>query len=160
MYKTKTISKQYFQPGGLSEFFSVHMALLVCWCSCCQKDHLIHFQSLYSLPSALSHSPQAFSEPFAFHLECQAQSSFWCAYLVVGSRCPEHFLYLLIRHAAYVLWLHFNQGSHCVPRRLRPILWNLQGFWLEDVKHIFKACMKYAYICWSTSALKETQQSL
>ena len=79
---------------------------------------------------------------------------------VVGSRCPEHFLYLLIRHAAYVLWLHFNQGSHCVPRRLRPILWNLQGFWLEDVKHIFKACKKYADICWSTSALTETQQSL
>lgn len=120
----------------------------------------------YSLPVSvqLTISPlslsSGFFRTFASQLECQVQSSFWCSYHVVSSRCPEHFLYLLTCSAVCVLWLHFYQGNHCVPRRLRPILWNLQGFWLEDIKHIFKACTKYAYICWSSSAPKRDSKEL
>lgn len=45
---------------------------------------------------------------------------------------------------ARVLWLHFPQGSCCIPRKLRSIRWSLQRFSLKDIKHTFRARANYS----------------
>lgn len=119
-------------PSNISKqvaLLNASLCLSDCGSFDAQTVKALSFPVSVRLPSALSHPPRLFqSLQISRFSSLSAVPIMWLA-----SAALNPFYTSTQALLACILWLHFYQGSHCVPRSLGPILWDCRGFhWVQD----------------------------